>query len=32
VTYETDANRARLEVEALRPGLKLRAPARVGDK
>jgi VWFA-related protein len=32
VTYETDAGRARLEVTTLRPGVKLRVPARVGEK
>ena len=32
VTYETDASRARLEVTAIRSGIKLRAPARIGDK
>lgn len=32
VTYETYANRARLEVSTPRSGIKLRAPARVGEK
>lgn len=32
ITYATDASRARLEVAALRPDLKVRAPARVGDR
>jgi len=32
VTYETDASRARLEVTALRSGIRLRAPARIGEK
>jgi VWFA-related protein len=32
VTYESDARQARLEVTTLRPGVKLRAPARVGEK
>jgi len=32
VTYQSDAARARLEVDTTRPGIKLRAPARVGDK
>jgi len=32
LTYETDAGRGRLEVTALRPGVKLRAPARIGEK
>ena len=31
-TYETDASRARLEVTVLRPGIRLRAPARIGEK
>jgi len=32
VTYETDVTRARLEVTTPRPGIKLRAPARIGGK
>jgi len=32
VTYETDASRARLEVTALRQGIRLRVPARIGEK
>ena len=32
VTYETDAARARLEVTVLRSGIRLRAPARIGEK
>ena len=32
VTYESDVSRARLEVTALRPGIRLRAPARIGEK
>jgi len=32
LTYETDASRARLEVTALRSGVRLRAPARIGEK
>jgi hypothetical protein len=32
VTYETDASRARLEVTTPRPGIRLRAPVRVGEK
>jgi hypothetical protein len=32
VTYETDVARARLEVTALRSGVRLRAPARIGEK
>lgn len=32
VTYETDSARARLEVTVLRPGIRLRAPARIGEK
>jgi VWFA-related protein len=32
ITYETDVARARLEVTALRSGIRLRAPARVGGK
>ena len=32
VTYETYANRARLEVTTSRPGVRLRAPLRVGGK
>jgi hypothetical protein len=32
ITYRSDADRARLEVDTARPGIRLRAPARVGDK
>jgi hypothetical protein len=32
VTYDSDAHRARLEVTALRSGIKVRAPARIGEK
>ena len=32
VTYETDAARARLDVTAIRSGIRLRAPARIGEK
>ena len=32
VTYETDAAQARLEVTSLRSGIRLRAPARIGEK
>jgi hypothetical protein len=32
LTYRSEANRARLEVTTTRPGLKLRAPARIGEK
>ena len=32
VTYRTAAERARLEVATTRPGLRLRAPTRVGDR
>jgi hypothetical protein len=32
ITYHSDSDRARLDVASSRPGIKLRAPARVGDK
>ena len=32
VTYFSSSDRARLEVETPRPGVKLRAPARIGPK
>ena len=32
VTYFTNSDRGKLEVDTPRPGVKLRAPARVGDK
>ena len=32
VTYRDRRDRARLEVTTTRPGLKLRAPARIGEK
>jgi VWFA-related protein len=32
VTYSTDNDRGKLEVETPRQGVKLRAPARVGDR
>ena len=32
VTYFTNSDRAKLEVETTRPGVKVRAPARVGPK
>jgi VWFA-related protein len=32
LTYQSDVNRARLEVETSRQGVRVRAPARVGDR
>ena len=32
VTYRTDTDRARLSVETRRKGVKLRAPARIGNR
>jgi len=32
LTYRSEAERARLEVTSSRPGLRLRAPARIGEK
>ena len=32
LTYDTDTRRARLEVAALRSGVRLRAPARIGER
>jgi hypothetical protein len=32
VTYETKAARARLEVTTVRPGIRVRAPARIGER
>jgi len=32
ISYASDADRARLEVATTRQGVRLRAPARVGDK